>query len=296
VKIQDGCRNACTFCIVTVARGEERSRTIDAVVEEVRRQEDEGYQEVVLTGVHIGGYGHDQGTTLSALLEALLARTGIGRIRVGSLEPWDLPRGFFGAWADGRLCPHLHLPLQSGSGSVLRRMARRCSPDSFATLVEEARAAIPELNVSTDVIVGFPGETEAEWAETMAFVEAVGFGQLHIFGYSRREGTRAARLAGGVSGEVIRERSRELHGLGASMRAAFLGRQVGAARRVLWEGVGTPVGDGSAVWTGYTENYARTTARAPVGEALRTSVWPVRILGSDGESLTAERLVEGSAG
>ena len=191
IKVQDGCRNQCTFCIVTVARGTERSRTIPDVVKEVQALHSQGYQEVVVTGVHIGGYGHDIGVNLKMLIEALVAETQIPRIRVGSLEPWDLPEGFFSLWGQTpRLCPYFHLPLQSGSDSVLRRMARRCSVDEYKTLAAAARAAIPNVNLTTDLIVGFPGETDAEFIETTESILDIGFGDMHIFSYSSREGTR----------------------------------------------------------------------------------------------------------
>lgn len=289
VKVQDGCRNQCAFCIVTVARGEERSRSIEEVVQEVRQRQDEGYEELVLTGIHIGGYGHDHGTTLASLLEAVLARTTIPRVRVGSLEPWDLPPGFFGLWQDGRLCPHLHLPLQSGSDTVLRRMARRCTTERFEGLVAEARAAIPALHVSTDLIVGFPGESDVEAQETLELVERIGFGQLHVFAFSARAGTRAARMGSRVAPEVIRARAQELVGLGERMRRAFLERQVGARRQVLWEGTGSPSSDGALLWTGYTENYLRAIVHAPAEEGLRGTVWPVEVTGVDGGALLVER-------
>ncbi len=194
VKVQDGCRYRCTFCIVTVARGEEKSRSVAEVVEEINALHRQGIPEAVLTGVHLGGYGGDLGLGLDELIRAVLAQTDIPRLRLGSLEPWDLPEGFFDLFDAPRLMPHLHLPLQSGSDAVLRRMARRCKTDEFAALVEQARARVPDINISTDIIVGFPGETEEEWAETLAFVRRIGFGHIHIFSYSPRQGTKAAAL------------------------------------------------------------------------------------------------------
>ncbi|MCA9970072.1 MAG: MiaB/RimO family radical SAM methylthiotransferase, partial [Anaerolineales bacterium] len=159
VKVQDGCDNRCTFCVTTVARGAGRSRPLGDVVAEVQALAAAGYQEAVLTGVHLGSYGHDFGSRagLKELVQALLAHTDVPRLRISSLEPWDVAPGFFGLWQNARLLPHLHLPLQSGSDAVLRRMARRTSRASFRALVAEARAAIPGLNLSTDLIVGFPG-------------------------------------------------------------------------------------------------------------------------------------------
>ncbi len=261
VKVQDGCRNKCSFCIVTVARGEERSRSVESLCEEVQRRVEEGHREVVLTGVHIGGYGHELGTDLRGLIEALLERTGVERLRLGSLEPWDLPEGFFELWSDPRLCPHLHLPLQSGSDGVLRRMRRRTTRARFTALVEAARASIPNLNLTSDLIVGFPGESEAEWAETAELLEVLRFAHLHVFTFSPRAGTHAATLPGRVAPEVQRARSQAAHAAAARHRAEFLASQVGLRHAVLWEGRGVEEPDGSQRWSGYTSNYLRAEAR-----------------------------------
>ncbi len=192
VKTQDGCRNHCTFCIVTVARGDERSRTIAELAAEVNALHAEGYQEAVLTGVHLGGYGSDLGADLRSLVGVLLAETSIPRLRLSSLEPFDLSASFFDQWADsrGRLMPHLHLPAQSGSDAVLRRMARRNRVADFEALVAAARAAIPGLTITTDLIAGFPGETEENFSETLGFARRIGFAHIHAFPYSARQGPR----------------------------------------------------------------------------------------------------------
>lgn len=287
VKVQDGCRNRCTFCIVTVARGEERSRRIDELVDEVNALHEAGYQEVVLCGVHLGGYGSDLGTDLRALVAAVLARTSIPRVRLSSLEPWDLPAGFFELWQDARLMPHLHLPLQSGSDSVLKRMSRRCSTADYARLVADARAAIPDLTLTSDVIVGFPGETEEEWRASVDFVRQVGFAHLHIFAFSPREGTKAARLAGQLRGDLKRARSRELHALAAEMKAAHLSGYRGQTRPVLWEGGGQPGPDGRLSWSGYTDNYLRVRTDVPAGTELENVIAPALLADIEGELLTA---------
>lgn len=294
VKVQDGCRNRCTFCIVTVARGEERSRPLAEIVAEVRALVAAGYQEAVLTGVHLGGYGRDLGANLRDLVAAVLAETALPRLRLSSLEPWDIPAGFWTLWRDPRLMPHLHLPLQSGSDSVLARMARRSSTGDFDALVEDARAAIPDLTLTTDVIAGFPGETEAEWAQTLAYVRRVGFGHVHVFAYSPRAGTRAAHLPGQLPGAVKRARSRALHALAASLKQAHLQRFVGQRRAVLWERTGEPaaVADATApAWrrlTGYTDNYLRVETAVPAHVALENRVTLARLCGLHGELLRAE--------
>ncbi len=181
IKIQDGCRYRCTYCIVTLARGEERSRGEAEIVAEINRLHGQGINEVALTGVHVGGYGSDTGSSLYRLLDRILESTAVPRIRLASVEPWDLPDGFFRLFHDSRLMPHMHLPIQSGSDTVLRRMARRCKTAEFAALVERARSEIPGFNISTDLIVGFPGETEQEWRQTVDFIASVGFGDMHVY-------------------------------------------------------------------------------------------------------------------
>ncbi len=283
VKVQDGCRNRCTFCIVTVARGEERSRGVAAIVEEINALHQAGYQEAVLTGVHLGGYGSDIDESLSSLVRAILADTDIPRLRLSSLEPWDLPERFFELWQNPRLMPHLHLPLQSGSDRILRRMARRYTAAAYARLIAAARAAIPDFNLTTDLIVGFPGESEEAWAQTVAFVQRIGFGHIHIFTYSTRAGTAAARMPNQVAGAVKRDRSRQLHALAARMKAQILGRYVGATRSVLWEGPGEKLPAGDVRWTGYTENYLRVETTTPAGLNLENRILPVRLTGLVGE-------------
>ncbi len=277
VKVQDGCRNRCAFCIVTIARGDERSRPIAAVVAEINALHEAGYQEAVLTGVHLGGYGSDLGTDLATLVAAILRQTAIPRLRLSSLEPWDLPPDFFALWDSPRLMPHLHLPLQSGCDSTLRRMARRCDTAAYARLVEAARAAIPGLTLTTDLIVGFPGETEAEWSATMAFVPQVGFGHIHIFSFSPRQGTTAARLRGQIPAATQHDRSRQLHALAAGMKADHLAAHLGQTRPVLWEGPGPSLPDGQRLWSGYTDNYLRVETVVEASTSLDNCITPAHL-------------------
>jgi threonylcarbamoyladenosine tRNA methylthiotransferase MtaB len=288
VKVQDGCRHACTFCITTRARGDERSRPIGSVVEAVRRLADEGIQEVVLAGVHLGGYGRDLGTDLAALIRALLEQTDLPRLRLGSLEPWDLPRGFWDLFADGRLMPHLHLPMQSGADSVLRRMARRCRTATFTRLAERGRARVPRLNLTTDIIVGFPGETEEEWEQTLAFVDSMGFGQIHAFGYSPRDGTRAAALPGRVDLETQRRRAAALRALESRLRRRALRAQIGTRAAVLMEARGPSGHPGGAF--GYTPNYLPVAIAGDNPGARPGCIVEVSITGVDagGDTLLGE--------
>ena len=209
IKVQDGCDNACTFCVTTLARGDSRSRSVQQILADVRSALEGGTQEIVLTGVHLGAWGREFSPSqhLSDLVAALLARTSVPRLRLSSLEPWDLENGFFDLWADSRLCRHLHLPLQSGSETVLKRMRRKTTPGSFASLVQSARAAIPEVAITTDIIVGFPGETEAEFSETVEFVKSMNFAGGHVFTYSARPGTPAAHMNAQIPHETRKERN-----------------------------------------------------------------------------------------
>ena len=273
VKVQDGCDNRCTFCVTTVARGAGRSRPLADVVAEVQRFAAAGYGEVVLTGVHLGSYGRDLGRPagLRELVAALLKHTDIPRVRLSSLEPWEIAEGFFRLWDNPRLMPHLHLPLQSGCDRVLRRMARRTSRAAFRVLVDEARAHIADLSVSTDLIGGFPGETDADHAETLAYAEAIGFSRIHAFSYSPRPGTAAARMPDQVPGPVKRARTGELIALGERLSLAFHRRYEGTTRPVLWE-TATGAETGGLRWAGYTDNYIRVAAVGPAGLMRRVTM------------------------
>lgn len=277
IKVQDGCRYRCTYCIVTVARGKERSRSIHDVITEVNRLHAEGVHEVALAGVHLGGYGSDLGTSLKDLLQAVLAQTQMPRIRLGSLEPWDLPDDFWTLFANRRLMPHLHLPIQSGSDSVLRRMSRRCRTGEFRELIQSARRQVADFNVTTDVIVGFPGETDDEWQQTLDFTRSIGFGHIHIFSYSAREGTKAARLPDQLDRTVKRERSQQLHDVAARSRAACLQDQIGREFTVLIEGTTTIGPDSQALWSGYTPHYLRVSLPLPDAGSWENRLMRVRI-------------------
>jgi threonylcarbamoyladenosine tRNA methylthiotransferase MtaB len=289
VKVQDGCRHRCTYCIVTVARGAERSRSIGEIIDEIAALHRSGIQEAVLTGVHLGGYGGDTGSSLAELIAAVLDRTAIPRLRLGSLEPWDIPDAFVGLFANPRLMPHLHLPLQSGSDSVLKRMARRCRSADFARLARRLRENVPDLNLTTDLIVGFPGETEAEWADSLAFAEAMEFGHIHVFAFSPRAGTAAAAMPKPVPGAVKHARAGILRALAERQRREQLRRWTGREFPVLWEG-SKPGADGSAEIYGYTPNYSRVGMAVADGAELSYRIAPARMLGlaDSGDHLRAE--------
>ncbi|HUM71014.1 MAG TPA: radical SAM protein, partial [Chloroflexota bacterium] len=221
------------------------------------------------------------------LIRAILHHTDIPRLRLSSLEPWDVPDRFFDLWAYSRLLPHLHLPLQSGSDAILRRMARRTSRASFRELAQAARSAIPGLNLSTDLIVGFPGETEADFAHSLEFVRAIGFTRLHVFSYSPRPGTAAARFPDQISGPVKKERTRQMIALGQELSLAFHEQMVGQVVNVLWE---TAVGadNGGLRWVGYTDNYVRVTANGP--SDLFNRVTPIFIISARPDGLIGQSI------
>ena len=249
-----------------------------------------GAQEAVLTGVHLGSYGRDlsrpsplaprPSTDLKQLVAAILTDTDITRLRLSSLEPWELADGFFDLWArwPDRLCPHLHLPLQAGTDRQLRSMARRCTTASFHQLVDDARAAIPDLIVTTDLIVGFPGETESDFAEGIAFVEELRFAHAHLFPFSAREGTAAATFKGQVPSPVKKERLQRMQAVVERTGRAERARFVGTVRPVLWEGVGQPLADQpGCLWSGLTDNYLRVMTVAPPEVNLRNRLTAVML-------------------
>jgi threonylcarbamoyladenosine tRNA methylthiotransferase MtaB len=294
IKVQDGCDNRCTFCIVTVARGAGRSRLADDVIAQVRELAAVGYQEVVLSGVHLGSFGHDlgQGRGLYQLVRRLLTETEVPRLRLSSLEPWDLDLDFFSLWQDPRLGRHLHLPLQSGCNATLRRMARRISTASYADLVTAARTAIPDLSVTTDIMVGFPGESQLEFDESLAFVEAMAFAKLHIFRFSRRAGTAAASMPNQLPSQVVAERSHRMHQLGVRLERDFRCRFVGRTMGVLWE-QSEPDGERWR-WQGLTDNYLRVSA--PAGPGLRNLITPVRLTADTPNGLVGQIIAAQGSG
>lgn len=293
IKAQDGCNNKCTFCVVTLARGESRSRAIADIVAEVQAAADGGVGEAVLTGVHLGSYGRDlpgeQAADLKTLTAAILAETEIPRVRLSSLEPWELADGFFGLWQQwpDRLCPHLHLPLQAGTDRQLRSMARRCTVASYGQLVADARSAIPDLILTTDLIVGFPGESDADFAQGLAFVEEMRFTHAHIFPFSARPGTAAARFGQQMPNRVKRERSQRMHEVVERTGRTERRRFVSTVRPVLWENQGQPVADqpGQLLWSGYTDNYLRVMAHAPAQVNLHNVITPTDLDTLHGDTL-----------
>lgn len=263
IKVQDGCDNLCSFCVTRIARGKGVSMARERVLRDVTAAVDGGTREVVLSGVHLGSWGRDLGggESLPDLVEYLLKNSPIERVRLSSTEPWDLDERFFELWQDERMCRHLHLPLQSGSASVLKRMIRRTNPEAYRHLVDKAREMIPGVAITTDIITGFPGETEDEFIESLEFVKEMNFAGGHVFRYSPREGTAAAKIPGRVNAKVAIERSRLMREAIRRSQAAFLEAQIGAEHEVLWETT-EEVGSDRIKIRGLTSNYLQACAVA----------------------------------
>ncbi len=265
VKIQDGCSVRCAFCIVPAARGGEASRPPRDILDEVHRLAGAGAQEIVLTGVQISSY-RSGGWELSDLVRAVLSAAPLRRLRLSSLAPWRIGEREIALWGDPRLCRHVHLSLQSGCAATLARMRRPITPAGFASAVARLRAAVAGLAVTTDVIVGFPGESDAGFAESLAFVAAMEFARVHVFPFSPRPGTPAAQLPGQVPAPIVATRVRAMRAAAAAGRRAFLKAQVGQRVEVLWER------QRQGWWEGYTDTYVPVRARAP-GARSNTLAW-----------------------
>ena len=261
IKVQDGCDNHCTFCVTTIARGGSLSRSEPAIIQDIKAALSGGAREIVLTGVHLGSWGYDINSRLRNLIRMILQETDAPRIRLSSLEPWDLDEDFLALWEDRRLMPHLHLPLQSGCRSTLKRMARKTSPQAFRSLVYSARQIIPEVAITTDIIAGFPGETALEFDESFEFVREMNFAGGHVFTYSLRPGTAAARMRSQIPDEVKKQRNHRLRQVLAESAHDYSLTFVGRSLQVLWESV-SKYGDSGWQMEGYSNNYLRVRANS----------------------------------
>ncbi len=250
--IQEGCNHTCTYCITRVLRGPAHSQPVGDVVATVQTLVAQGAREVVLTGVSLGDYGRDldPAASLGGVVEGILQDTDLARLRLSSIEPWDVDEILLRQWDNPRLCRQLHIPLQAGVDSVLRRMGRRITTAQFARLVQDARALVPQMAITTDIIVGFPGETAEDFEASLAFVEAMDFARLHVFPYSEREGTPAARLPNRVPQRARRERAARMRTLGRRLMKTYYARFLEQSLPVLWERR-----DRAGVWRGLTDNY-----------------------------------------
>ena len=258
VKVQEGCSTPCAYCIVPLVRPEERSMPIEDVLQTVRQRIHEGRKEIVLTGTKIGVY-RDGDTTLTGLIRMVLGVPGLLRLRLSSLQPEELSGELLSLWEDRRLCPHFHLSLQSGSPGVLRRMGRAYSPSSYMSALEAIRAVVPDAAITSDVIVGFPGESGSEFGETVLFCEAAEFARIHVFPYSTRPGTRAAAMGSRVESSTMKERVSVMGGLASSSREKYARSWLGRSVEGLWEEETKP---GSRVYSGTSHNYLRLLCRS----------------------------------
>jgi threonylcarbamoyladenosine tRNA methylthiotransferase MtaB len=277
LKIQDGCVNYCSYCVIPYARGPLRSRPLDEITAEVQALANEGYKEIVLTGIHLASYGRDlDGETLIDAIACASEAEGISRIRLGSLEPLFITRETAKALAENpKICRQFHLSLQSGSDTVLKRMNRRYTSAEYLHAVAFLREEMPDCAVTTDVIAGFCGETEAEHRETLAFCERAAFARMHVFPFSVREGTKAASMPGQLQKAVKDARAKELIALGKRLTEQYLASRIGSVVEVLVES------DGG----GYSGDYIRVQTNAPEGEIVR-----IRLDGFNGETAFGSRV------
>ena len=285
VKIQEGCNQVCSYCIVPKVRGRERSIPPGEILDVVRRRVQEGFKEVVLTGTQLGSYGFDiPGTCLRDMLALLLEESGVERLRVSSLQPQELTADLLDLWRDQRLCPHFHMPLQSGSDRVLKVMRRRYTAREYADTVARVRGMVAGAAVTTDVIVGFPGEDEDDFRESLKLARQIGFSSIHVFPYSLREGTSAAYMGLQVDEATKGRRMAEMLALAWAQESLFRRASLGSTRPVLWERYG--LHDGRRQLVGLTDTYLRVFAEGDL--SLVNRVTSARLVAEVGGELLAE--------
>lgn len=280
IKIQDGCNDFCSYCIVPYVRGRERSRPYQQILDEVKTKVAQGYFEVTLTGTKIGDY-QDDGKNLADLIRQILKETKIGRLRFSSLQPMDLTPDLISLWEDKRLCPHCHLPLQSGSQEVLYRMGRRYSLTDYQRAILVILEKIPEAAITTDILVGFPGETDEEFEESHRFCQSLPLANIHVFAYSSRPGTLAAKMPHQIDDRKKKQRSQRMLKLAQekaqTFRKGFLGREA----LVLWENKIAP-----DIWKGLTPNYLRVFTKS--NRDLTNQLVYATLIGEESDRLWGE--------
>jgi threonylcarbamoyladenosine tRNA methylthiotransferase MtaB len=283
IKIQEGCSDFCSFCVVPYTRGPGRSRTPDEILAEVKDKAARGHQEVVLTGTKLGDYRSNGRASagLPELIRRILAETKAQRLRLSSLQPADLTPDLVMLWRNDRLCPHLHLPLQSGSVAILLQMHRPYSLAEYERAVCQARDAIPDLSITTDLLVGFPGEGESEFEESYRFCERMGFAAIHVFPYSKRPGTAAATMPGQIDGKVKKQRSSRMMAFAKRSARQFRSQFQGRTMMVLWED-----GSGEGLWSGHTANYLRVYAQSD--KNLANQMLPAKLVEEYADGLMGE--------
>lgn len=286
IKIQEGCNQICAFCIIPRVRGRERSVPVGLLINEIQSRISEGFREVVLTGTQLGSYGFDlENVDLTRLLTLILEKTSIERLRLSSVQPQEFTQNLLELWDNPRLCPHFHIPLQSASPSVLAKMRRRYSPGLFSAKVQEIQERFPEAAITTDVIVGFPGEGNLEYEQTLEFCSRVDFADMHVFPYSVRPRTTAAHLYDKVHPLEKKGRMARMLALSIIKSNAFRKRSLGQTRPVLWEATKTTEG----VFSGLTDNYLRVHTRSH--KNLTSKITLARLVSFQNGILTAENIV-----
>jgi len=282
IKIQDGCSRFCAYCIVPYVRGEPKSRPVQDVISEAITLISRGIQEIVITGIQVASYGEDtKDTNLPELLNQILSVNGLMRLRLSSLEPNAITEEFLKVISSQILCDHFHLSLQSGSDTVLKRMNRHYTTAEYAQIVATIRKIRPEVAITTDVIVGFPGETEEEFSRTLNFIKEINFAGIHVFEYSKREGTPAASFPNQIADNVKTERSREIRTLVAELQHSFYKSQIGKTVAVLFEN-----SKSSGEWFGYTSNYCPVFCKNNIN--LSNTVHMVKITDFNNNGLEGE--------
>ena len=287
VKIQEGCNQVCSYCIVPKVRGRERSVPAQEIIDEINTRSTTGRREVVLTGTQLGTYGFDlPGTNLTELIRKVLAETTVDRLRISSLQPQEITPELLNLWENPRLCPHFHIPLQTGCDTMLRSMRRRYNTTQFADTVELIRSKILDAGVTTDIIVGFPGEGVREFAESYTFAESMNFSDMHVFPYSIRPGTTAAHLCNHVDDGIKKERTGEMLELATMKMRQFRLGSLQQVRPVLWNI--NRSGEPSEEWIGLTDNYLQV--RTQQTDDLANTITKVRLTSLDGDCLTTEAI------
>lgn len=290
IKIQEGCNQVCAYCIVPKVRGRERSIPLDTLIEQVNQHVKEGGKEVVLTGTQLGTYGFDlPGSNLTSLLKRILIETQVSRLRVSSLQAQEITPELLDLWQEQRLCPHFHIPLQSGSNGTLKAMRRKYDTATFAHTAHLIRQTVPDAAITTDVIVGFPGEGEAEFRQSLRFADSVGFSNMHVFPYSTRPGTSAAYLDNLVPEPIKDERMSEMLAMSRRNFLAFREQQSGAIKPVLWQSSRKRAGE--TWWSGLTNNYLQVSTRSD--QNLRNTITLARLQEVDSDSVNAELISRG---
>ena len=286
VKIQEGCDQVCAYCIVPKVRGRERSIPLDTIIAEINRHSSEGCKEVTLTGTQLGTYGFDiPGMDLVGLLYRALRETDIERLRVSSLQAHEISEELLELWRDPRLMCHFHIPLQSGTNKILRHMRRRYDTTKFADVVALLRSTYPMVGITTDIIVGFPGETHEDFATSLQIVAAMQFSDIHVFPYSPRPGTSAYYFGQQVPDPEKHERLGKMLALSSDCHRSFRESQLGTVRPVLWQHASR-----SGYWTGLTDNYVRVRAGGSYSD-LGNRITDAKLTGLDGDWVTADVMV-----